>query len=717
MKLSSFISMIILVACNCVKFDSELQKNILKFGYGINFKYEGMLMHSFDRFYIITKFILRSIGDIKFLQLTFDDSCSYMNKEYMPNMDSSKYLKELKSYCNKLKPFISYYSKLIKTCNSTVYDLLENKIKPLLPKRPRQKCGLVTTLVSGFIGLAYEGKSSFLQRKWDNALNRAVSAMDNEINAQHNKLLKLDNTMLMYGIYNAETLEKLINTVHYIHNVTSSHEKLFAGEHNPTLFRLLYTSSLGIQQYAFNSLLYLRVMQDKYISLYRELITQLKEYVSTIRILSKGYLPTTLIPPNKLQDILAEVKRSLHQTNQDYTLVFDRLHMYYDMPLVTFGVDGDRNLVTQFPIFIQPYIQEPLLLYQIENVPVPILDTNTEANSYTHLQVNKRYIALNKETYISLTNEELRSCKIIGKMFYCEELFVVKHKSSYSCESTMYFNLTMEIVRDNCNFDFYYNKSDIIPTVLDGGNEIILANWWNDKHIICNINNDIPVRIRSHPYVLEMYMDIEISNLTEHPPIGKGLTEYEQILPIHINVSSSNFESSLHTRPSRLKDFVYKHVQENTHEIFDLQKGHTLHASLPYKNFFSSTIVNIFTFTSSVVSMITIILVIYLYCKHKHIRTIIVSLILHKVKEVEANMPTKPENTECQMLAYIGITLTLLSMMIVVLLHYRRSKFCREYRFSNIVKIVLFISDIQHYIPVKLTKHQEVPTNLSSQAH
>ena len=73
--------------------------------------------------------------------------------------------------------------------------------------------------------------------------------------------------------------------------------------------------------------------------------------------------------------------------------------------------------------------------------------------------------------------------------------------------------------------------------------------------------------------------------------------------------------------------------------------------------------------------MITIILVIYLYCKHKHIRTIIASLILHKAKEVEANTPTRPEITECQTLAYIGITLTLLSMMIVVLLHYRRSKF------------------------------------------
>ena len=181
----------------------------------------------------------------------------------------------------------------------------------------------------------------------------------------------------------------------------------------------------------------------------------------------------------------------------------------------------------------------------------------------------------------------------------------------------------------------------------------------------------------------------EILNLTDHHSIDRSITEYEQVLPIHINVTGTNFDSSLYSRPSRLRDFIYKHIQYNSQEIFDLQKRHTLytpHTSLPYKNFFLNAIVNIFTFISSIISMITIILVIYLYCKHKHIRTIITSLILHKVKEVEANKPMKQENTECQTLAYIGITLTLLSMIIVVLLHYRRLKFCRGYRFSNIVK-------------------------------
>ena len=287
----------------------------------------------------------------------------------------------------------------------------------------------------------------------------------------------------MYGIYNAETLEKLIETVHEIHNTTLSRERLFGGKHNLTTFRVLYAHSFGLQHFSINSLLYLRIIQDKYIALYRELIFQLHTYVLAIRVLVKGYLPNNLIKPAKLEEILAEVKKTLQITNPDYNLVLGRLHLYlyYDMPLVTFSIDKDMNLIIQFPVFIQPYTQKPLILYQLETVLVPFLDKNTKAQSYTHLQVGKPYITLNSETYISLRQQELRSGKRIGYEFYCEELFIVKHKSSYSCESAIYFNLTTDIIKSNCNFDFYFNKTDITPTVLDGGDEIVLANWPNDN--------------------------------------------------------------------------------------------------------------------------------------------------------------------------------------------------------------------------------------------
>ena len=280
------------------------------------------------------------------------------------------------------------------------------------------------------------------------------------------------------------------------------------------------------------------------------------------------------------------------------------------MQLVTFGIDKDMNLVIQFPVFIQPYMQRPLILYKLETVPVPVMDESIKAHSYTHLKVRKPYIALNSETYISLTHQELGSCKKIGNEFYCEELFVVKHKSSYSCESAIYFHLTTDIIRNNCDFDFHFNNTEITPIVLDGGDEIILAKWPNDKHLICNINTDIPVKIPSHPYVfinrsilcncrieadnhhllesiascneriakLTMYFTINLAftnyldmfpNLTDTLTLIRDKTSFEQSLPIHINIPC--YDSSLNNRTTKLKDFLNKYIHTDDKEICHLQ--------------------------------------------------------------------------------------------------------------------------------------------------
>ena len=108
--------------------------------------------------------------------------------------------------------------------------------------------------------------------------------MDSKATIQYNKLMHLEKSMLMYGVYNAETLEKLINTVHHIHNTTSSHERLFAGQQSSLIFRSLYANALGLQHYSINSLLYLRTV---YIALFKELITQLHIYATLMRILQK----------------------------------------------------------------------------------------------------------------------------------------------------------------------------------------------------------------------------------------------------------------------------------------------------------------------------------------------------------------------------------------------------------------------------------------------
>ena len=84
MKAYSLIVIFSFICCFCeyTSFEimPELRRNILNFGYRINFKYKGMLAHSFDRFYVVTKFILSLVNDLNFSQRYFNANCSYLNE-------------------------------------------------------------------------------------------------------------------------------------------------------------------------------------------------------------------------------------------------------------------------------------------------------------------------------------------------------------------------------------------------------------------------------------------------------------------------------------------------------------------------------------------------------------------------------------------------------------------------------------------------------------
>ena len=258
------------------------------------------------------------------------------------------------------------------------------------------------------------------------------------------------------------------------------------------------------------------------------------------------------------------------------------------------------------------------------------------------------------------------------------------------------------------------------------------------------MNNDVPVKIPSHPYVLVnrnvlcncgieadnhylleslaacnnknhnliMYFTINMTftiyldmlpNITT-PLLIRDRTMYEQ--PLHINLTFPAFDTSLKGAPTKLKNFIHNYAKHK--EIFDFKQRHVSTVEFlnnSNKNFFSNHyIVDIFMFTSSIISIISTTLVIYLFCKHKHIRTLVASLILNKIKEVEANSNPEETNSKCRTLTYIGIILTVLNMVIVVFLHYRKSRLFKGYRFSNAIKIMLFISDVQNYAPIKLCK-------------
>ena len=199
---------------------------------------------------------------------------------------------------------------------------MANDIGKILPKFPidcRHKRGAILasilgSIASSIIGLAYEGISSFLHRKRRKAFHKAVAVMDKKTNIQHNRTHHLEGTMIMYGVYNSDTLTDLIDTVHRMQNFTTWNEKTFAGKIHDWME--LYSQDEGVHNYAINSVLFLTRVREKYVKMYERFIEELKLYSKVIRVLLKGYLPISLLPPLKLEKILKEVRIAIAKSKK-----------------------------------------------------------------------------------------------------------------------------------------------------------------------------------------------------------------------------------------------------------------------------------------------------------------------------------------------------------------------------------------------------------------
>ena len=409
------------------------------------------------------------------------------------------------------------------------------------------------------------------------------------------------------------------------------------------------------------------------------------------------------------------------------------------MKLVTFGIDDKRNLIVQFPVFVLPHSQQHLTLYQLETVPVPIINRNKNAQSYTHLQVTKPYIALNSETYISLKIQELEACKKIGYKYYCEELFVVKHRSQHNCESAIYIDSNDEIIQENCEFQYFYNKTDVKPTVLDGGNEIILANWPKSKYVICKDNHEYPIKIPRHPYILlkrsilcncdihaeehsllesiamcpgkQSDMTIYYTVNTAFMPyldtfkedlelpsleINQNWTTQIQVLPILLQATP--FNSKLLNAPKTLKGMVQQYKLKS--RMLDKTRE-----DKPKNDFFDNIAIDIFLFSAAIISMLTIVAIIHLVCRHTKLKTLLTGIAFQPRNQAEAAV-TKQAKEFCTAQWYMIAALTMLTILLIVYICLSNQK-CAMFKrrlYSNTVTIRLFFSDVRQYVPVKLCK-------------
>ena len=195
-------------------------------------------------------------------------------------------------------------------------------------------------------------------------------------------------------------------------------------------------------------------------------------------------------------------------------------------------------------------------------------------------------------------------------------------------------------------------------------------------------------------------------------PILTNKSTSEVTLPIFLN--KSTFNVTLLSTPLTLKEYIAKYKCDQ--EIFDLKESHDtdeLENEFASKNFFTNNfIVDVFVFIIAIISVISTIIIRYAICKHNKLRALVTSLAFQQAKEVKAE-EINEGNYSCECTAQFYIILALrriiiIGLVVFVILQVRKIKLCRGWLFSNIVKIMLFISDIQYYIPVNCVGQQVV---------
>ena len=204
---------------------------------------------------------------------------------------------------------------------------------------------------------------------------------------------------------------------------------------------------------------------------------------------------------------------------------------------------------------------------------------------------------------------------------------------------------------------------------------------------------------------------IDQFNLTEDLkfPILTNKITLEYTLPICLN--NSGVDDSLFTVPQTLNEYIswYKHQKE----ILDLKERHyinELDLETPNKNFFTNNfIVDVFMFIIAIILVITTMIILYILWKHSKLRTLVVSLTLQQVKDVNTSATKQEDNNnmcDCTSWFYIilALSITIIGLVIFAILQVRRIKLCRGQLFSNVVKIMLFISHVQYYVLIKLYK-------------
>ena len=436
---------------------------------------------------------------------------------------------------------------------------------------------ILAKAIPGLITLAIESVSSYIKGKQQQRINTAVEELRSDDNKIKNDLKQYRNELLMYGRYNLKSLRGIINTINALHKKQNHFE--WARKQKDFNFR---KSDMNAVNYNFEVMMYLKNVREEHVVTYREAVKATRDLLDGIAMVTQGRLPRALISDNQLREILGKVDAMVKRNYPDYVLAAKHISHYRDMKMVTFSVDQQaHSLILTFPAFIKNYKQPPLSLYAVETVPVPIIDKNVKADSYSQVRMEKSYIAAGTDYYIQLRISELLMCKSIRHIYYCEELFVIKHKSRHSCVSAIFYNLGPATVTKNCRFDYYYNIT-IPPVILDGGRDVLLANFHGPRSLKCSSVNgglakpapENTYAVVNREFLCDCQLDLEHASVLRQLSSCSKSSSSKMHMKFTINLAFwEMFKKRSPNSASNIQSQYAEEVQTFSVDLYDLQIG------------------------------------------------------------------------------------------------------------------------------------------------
>ena len=659
--------------------------------YGTNFRYVGEVKHGLDRVTVVTSIPIPKYSDIKKKPLDFNCTIDLSRKEAKTY---GSYQYRVHEYCAKVQPYIKYMQTQQKSLVHSLRQLLIHDLYAALPElhpdyevqndkrdespsslpedekelnRERRGIGAIfSSVLPGLITLAVESLTSWIKGKQQNRIHQAVDKMRKTESDVKNTLTQYQD-FLMYGKYSVESPNKVIDTLTSLHDKHTELEKLV------TTKMFTEVASMGdALDYSVELQLFLAMAQEEHVTKYKEVFKAGKELLDAIAILSQRRLPRSLFPDQRIEGILAQVDKMVRLRYPDYELAANHISHYRDMELVTFSIDRiTHSLVVTFPVFIKDYKQPPLSLFEIETVPVPIPDRNKQADSYSQVRIQKDYIAAGMDCYIQIRMTEMLMCKSIGYIYYCEELFVVKHKSKHSCASAIFYELGPPQVIKNCKFEYMYNET-VPPVILDGGKDILLANFQGPRSLKrTSVNGGLAKPAPEHTYAVvdrEFLCDCQLD--LEHASVLRQLSSCNRerssklVMQFHVNIA---FWELLRERSPQTAELVQPKFTDHR-QIFEIKlfegKPRRIDQPTDLETFMEKIdkngkkipsrsmiedktqskpllprwINNILVIISTVVSTLLALLVLVLLTKHFKIKSLLATLVL-------STLPPPPEAT------------------------------------------------------------------------